>query len=132
MVRCKVCGKKVERRPNRLGKQAGVYCSVVCRNRGCIRRKRKPIPKVQRERSSNWKGGRTKDKNGYVLLYMPQHPQARKNGYLLEHRLIMEKELGRPLKPWEEVRHGNGKPDDNRVENLFVVDRRRYSYADMS
>lgn len=71
----------------------------------------------------NWKGGRTTDKDGYVLIYMPDHPRARRLGrreprYVLEHILVMEEKLGRPLRPGEVVHHINSVRDDNRPENL--------------
>ena len=34
-------------------------------------------------------GGRTIDKNGYVLLKANGHPHANSNGYVREHRLVM-------------------------------------------
>lgn len=71
------------------------------------------------ENHYNWKGGRYKDKSGYVLIYMPDHPYTRK-GCVREHRLVAEKALGRYLKPNEIVHHVNGIKDDNRNKNLII------------
>ncbi len=64
-------------------------------------------------------GGRIHDKDGYVLIRVPEHPYA-SSGYVREHRLVIEGQLGRYLDPLEVVAHINGIPDDNRSENLRV------------
>jgi len=65
-----------------------------------------------------WKGGRSKNQAGYIYIYNPNHPFANKDNCIFEHRLVMEKHLGRYLTPKEVVHHINGIKDDNRIENL--------------
>ena len=62
--------------------------------------------------------GRYKTSEGYILIYSPNHPYRNNKNYILEHRLIMEKYLGRFLTKIEEVHHINGIGNDNRLENL--------------
>lgn len=57
-------------------------------------------------------------KGGYVRLYLPEHPNARKDGFVSEHTVVMAEHIGRPLFPEENVHHKNGVRDDNRIENL--------------
>lgn len=55
---------------------------------------------------------------GYIYVLSPDHPKKTANGYVAEHRLVMEQRLGRLLEEHENVHHINGVRDDNRVENL--------------
>jgi len=68
-----------------------------------------------------WKGGRSLDTKGYVLVRRWKHPNAERSGYVREHRLVMSEYLGRPLRASELVHHVNGIKSDNRIENLQIV-----------
>lgn len=67
-----------------------------------------------------WHGGRIVDKDGYVLVKAPDHPNRDRHGYMREHRLVMESVLGRLLEAGEVVHHRDGDKQNNDPENLEV------------
>lgn len=74
------------------------------------------------EKNIHWKGGKKLDR-GYFKIKKRGHPLADKNSYVLEHRLIVETDLGRYLEKQEIVHHINGIKTDNRIDNLRVMTR---------
>lgn len=70
--------------------------------------------------NSNWKGGKTYHKAGYVMVRAPDHPRSGRGSYVFEHILVMESIIGRHLAQDETVHHINGVRDDNRPENLEI------------
>lgn len=70
------------------------------------------------ERSHSWKGGRFINDQGYVIVTDSEHPNRTKNNKVREHRIVMEKKIGRLLLPSETVHHKNGIRNDNRIKNL--------------
>jgi hypothetical protein len=74
---------------------------------------------TQRGRRPYRKGGRRVRPDGYVDLWAPQHPLARKDGYVFEHRKIAWDE-GLLTNPVLEVHHKNHLRSDNRLDNFEI------------
>lgn len=70
---------------------------------------------------SEFGGHRKKRGDGYIKIYLPSHPLATKDGYVMEHILVMEKQIGRYITRDEVVHHKNHIRDDNRIENLQLM-----------
>ena len=110
---CKNCGKDFAI-PNcwlKKFRNAGQFCSMECVHD--YRRKNKCF--FGDKTRGNGSGVFT-DCHGYVHEYDPNRQK-----FVRQHRLVMERMLGRPLEKGERVHHKNGKRDDNVPENLELV-----------
>jgi predicted nucleic acid-binding Zn ribbon protein len=105
---CQICGSEYKRYepPGR-----SKYCSKACHN------------EAQRllvgELNPQWKGGTSRwidRQSGYVFVKLPNGKRIQ------EHRLIMQRIIGRDLFPEERVHHRNGIRDDNRDDNLQLME----------
>lgn len=103
----------------------------LCIVDGCLRsRKAKGLCGTHLQSEYRHRTGESKDyggrkrpdvyinNRGYVKILCPDHPAAPRDGYIYEHRLVMEEKLGRYLTSKENVHHLNGIKSDNHPDNL--------------
>jgi len=102
-------------------------CDICGKERWVQAYAMKPISKRCRSCSNKATGqlhrkGWKRTVKGYILILLDKsdffYLMADSKGYVLEHRLVMAKSLGRCLQSWESVHHKNGIKDDNRIENI--------------
>lgn len=103
---CHQCGKMIYASAWQERKGQGKFCSIDCKNESM--RLQGP-------------GAAFKRPDGYVMIYYPKHPDAGGRKFVLEHRLVMEQKIGRRLLKTEHVNHINHVRDDNRPENLMLI-----------
>ena len=77
-----------------------------------------PVPKGNVPWNAGTSAGWT-DKRGYRWLYVSENGRRRARR---EHRVIVERHIGRRLEPWEVVHHKDGNPSNNQISNLEVVE----------
>lgn len=98
-----------------IGEELGVGYHAV---RNALKRSGVPFRSTGRPSTGN----RIMMPNGYFRIFLrPTDPlvaMAGKGRWVLEHRLVMARHLGRPLQSYEQVHHINGDRGDNRIENL--------------
>lgn len=109
---CSICGKEFTLSASQTSYRSNAVCSRAC---DTMRRFSNGVG-----RSHNGKPA-VRDAAGYIRVWEPTHPNAFRNGWVLEHRLVMETALGRLLERNEHVHHRNGQKDDNRLENLELL-----------
>ncbi len=98
---------------------------------GCKRTK-EHIEKISLANKIKGIGHKKKTKNGYIKIFFPSHPKSTKDGFILEHDLIMECNIGRWLKDDEVVHHKNRIKNDNRIENLELMTRSEHARLHMT
>jgi hypothetical protein len=120
---CVKCGKTFQRTLWHAQHAVNHYCSRKC---AWMKWEGKRLPPemvhsmiinhahLKGENSPVWQGGRYVDSKGYVRIRVGDE-------YIHEHRLVMEKHLGRKLTTDEVVHHINGNRQDNRLENLELT-----------
>lgn len=118
-VSCDGCGKSVSFRPSKVGGN-----KKFCTN-SCYRKYQARNLKNVAGREHNGKPIRV-DKSGYYQIWEPGHPRGFR-GWVLEHRWVVEQNIGRFLERGEDVHHINGNKTDNLLRNLEVMSHKAHS-----
>jgi len=112
---CLYCGKEYLVEKARIEK-------AKCCSKECFNKFRKDNPDYSGDNNYNWKG--KIKRSGYWYIKDLKHPNGGKQNYIAEHRIVMEKKLGRYLDKKEIVHHKDGDKENNNVDNLELCESR--------
>lgn len=108
-ILCNQCGKEFERPNCHIGERN--FCSKECALKYTV-----DNGLMAEANHTNWKGGKS-TQDGYIFK------RIGKGKYVGEHRLIMEKEIGRVLRDDEIIHHVDRNKLNNRIDNLQILSR---------
>lgn len=127
MRKCLICGIKLSARQKKLCSKLcyGTYLRLNPSKRNGFKPGTKPWNKgllgyQGGDKHYNWKGGKHTDSRGYVHQFDPNKLGKSHGKREYEHRLIVEKSLGRKLRKGETIHHINENTSDNRLKNLYL------------
>jgi hypothetical protein len=128
---CDLCNKEIYRRPSTLLKNKGKHCSKECSNKVYKEHFRETSKGPNKskgligDKNPAWKGGVTQFKKkgnykgiNYIRCNDETKDMARKDGYIMEHRLVMYSMCGFLLTRTEVVHHKDHNPSNNNIDNL--------------
>lgn len=104
---CEFCGVAFKPR-----KPTQRFCSIRCSNT------KRNLAHAERQRQRPVTDLKLIERNGYLMEWDRERAK-----YVYQHRLVMERHLGRRLESNEVVHHLNHDKHDNRLENLQIMDR---------
>ena len=105
LIECDCCSEYFYRWISCINYEGRNFCSRICESKS----------RQKGTLSHRWLGGRRVHSGGYIELRIEDH-------YELEHRVVLQEYLGRKLLSTEHVHHINGNKQDNRIENLQLLD----------
>ena len=84
------------------------------------------IRKMKGKDHNCWKGGKITKGDNYVGIWNPTHERADNQGYVYEHTLVLEKEIGRLPNKNEVIHHIDLDKKNNNIDNLYLCDSRKH------
>ncbi len=116
-----VCGKVFKTHDYRIKDGRGKFCNIRCKYKYAVRPSGlKYNIKVINPTWFKKNKGYGVDKKGYAVVHIGS------NHYQRQHRLVMERYLGRKLKVYEVVHHKDRNKLNNNIDNLVLMTKKEH------